>query len=112
MSANLESDTTAKNWYLVAICDDEKNELGKFFWGIVVDDRKRRFQPGHYVCSTLIEKELSESQFKTKNSVYEGVGKGASVSLNIRDFELLKSGFSPDEIEGIKALKESSEWRK
>ncbi|MCK2147558.1 hypothetical protein MYE70_00610 [Marinobacter alexandrii] len=99
-----EAQTTAEKWYLVTIYDNDNNPLGKFFWGIVVEDKKRRFQPGHYVCSTMIQEELSDSLFQTANTLYEGIGKGVRTSLHYRHFESLRAGFSPDEIEGMTAM--------
>lgn len=41
-----------------------------------MDDRKHRFKPGDYVCSTLIVETLGDSLFRTQNTLYEGVGEG------------------------------------
>lgn len=96
--------TAAKHWYLVTIVDDDEKALGSVFWGIIVEDKKRRFQPGNYVCSSLVIEELGDSLFQTKNTTYEGIGEGSRVILHIKHFENLMRGFSPDEIETINAM--------
>ena len=91
--------TTAKHWYLVTVRDKSGEALADFFWGIVQEDRKHRFKPGDYVCSTLIVETLGESLFRTQNTIYEGIGEGQKASIALHHFKWLRAGYSPPEIE-------------
>ncbi|AZT86077.1 hypothetical protein EHN06_21045 (plasmid) [Marinobacter sp. NP-4(2019)] len=103
MSDTPTPQTIAKNWYLVTVRDKNGEALADFFWGIVVEDRKNRFKPGDYVCSTLIVETLGDSLFRTQNTLYEGSGEGERVSLALRHFKWLRAGLSPPEIEALAA---------
>ena len=65
--------TIVSDWKIVSVMDD--NELvGKVIYATVVDDMTCRFFKGDYVCTSSIE------------------------SISMKDFELLRNGFSPEMI--------------
>lgn len=100
----LKPQTTVEKWYLVDIIDDEETVHGSVVWGIVVEDKKRRFQPGHYVCSTLIIDRPEDGFFQTQNTLYRGIGEGSQVQLHFKYFQDLRAGYSPDDIHGMNNL--------
>jgi hypothetical protein len=100
--------TVIKSWHIVSIF--EKNDLiGKVLWGICVEDETFRFDAGDYVCSSkIVEIIPDEKLVKTiKGSAYLLEGDGTTTEVNVEDFELLRQGFSPDEIHRISAVQQN-----
>lgn len=99
--------TVLKDWHIVSIL--ENGELvGKVLWGICVEDETVRFDVGDYVCSSKIVEIISADKLiKTvKGSVYLLEGNGTKAEVNVEDFELLRQGYSPDEINRIKTVQQ------
>lgn len=91
--------TKVKNWHIVAIYD--KDELvGRILWGICAQDMTRRFAVGDYVCtSRIIEVTPKENLVKTfSGNAYLVEGDGQKSKIQVENFELLRTGLSPDEI--------------
>lgn len=100
--------TVLKDWHIVSIL--ENGELvGKVLWGICVEDETFRFEAGDYVCSSKIVEIVPTAKLvKTiKGSVYLLEGDGTTAEVNVEDFELLRQGFSPDDIHRIKAMQQN-----
>lgn len=96
--------TVLKEWHIVSIL--ENGELvGKVLWGICVEDETFRFEAGDYVCSSkIVEIIPTDKLVKTiKGSVYLLEGDGTPAEVNLEDFELLRKGYSPDEIQRVRA---------
>jgi hypothetical protein len=97
--------TVLKDWHIVSIL--ENGELvGKVLWGICVEDETFRFETGEYVCtSKIVEIIPTEKLVKTfKGSSYLLEGDGKTAEVKVEDFELLRQGFSPDEIHRVRAV--------
>lgn len=94
--------TTVKNWSIVAVMDGEQL-VGEVLYGIVQDDQTYRFFNGDYVTtSRIVMMDFKARQVITaSNSHYflEGSGKRAIIDLD--DFELLRNGFTPEQIRAL-----------
>lgn len=95
--------TIIENWQIVNIMDG-KNSIGKVLWGICVEDNSFRFAKGDYICtSRLVEIKPNKNLIKTASgSTYKVVGKGKKAIVELCDFELLRSGFNPQQIKTLK----------
>ena len=91
--------TIVKNWQIVSIIDNGE-VLGKVLWGICVEDNTYRFDVGDYICtSKIVEIIPTERLIKTHSgSTYQLQGDGSEADVLVKDFELLRQGFSPVEI--------------
>jgi len=91
--------TVVTDWHIVSIIDHDKL-LGKVLWGICVEDETCRFDTGDYICTSKIEEITPETKLiKTHSgSLYLLVGDGIKAEVQIKDFELLRHGFSPEQI--------------
>jgi len=97
-------DTIVCDWQIVTVKDEEYN-IGKVLWGICVEDNSFRFAKGVYICtSRLVEIKPKKNLIKTASgSIYKVVGDGKKATVELCDFELLRNGFSPLQIETLKA---------
>ena len=97
-----------KDWHIVSILENGKL-VGKVLWGICVEDETFRFDAGDYVCSSkIVEIIPTDKLVKTiKGSVYLLEGDGTTAEVNVEDFELLRQGYSPDEIHRIRAVQQN-----
>lgn len=101
--------TVVSNWQIVSIF--EKGEhVGDVLWAICVDDMTCRFHRGDYICtSQIIKVNVDTDIVKTASgSIYQLLGQGTHSSINFDDFELLRNGFSPQEITKMKYASSSS----
>lgn len=99
--------TVLKDWHIVSIL--ENGELvGKVLWGICVEDETFRFEAGDYVCSSkIVEIIPTDKLVKTiKGSIYLLEGHGTTAEVNVEDFELLRQGYSPADINRIRVLQQ------
>ncbi|QLJ07242.1 hypothetical protein [Pseudoalteromonas sp. JSTW] len=96
--------TVISNWQIVSVMDGEKL-IGKVLWGTVVDDSTCRFYKGNYVCTSRIIKINLDSRLVTTatGSLYQLIGNGNNkqAKIDIDDFELLRHGFSPEQIRSL-----------
>lgn len=80
--------------YLVQV--DLNGEAGRFLWGRVQFDGRRRYQMGDWVCSTMIIEE-TDGGYRTQNSFYEVFG--PVVNCRLKEPEttllLLRNGVEP-----------------
>ncbi len=97
--------TTVYNWIIVSVYDrydqqDHNTFVGKVLYGFVLDDQTYRFAPNDYVTSSRIEKcDLKRGIIETHSgSVYVLHGTGTDAAIDFRDFELLRMGYSPQQI--------------
>ena len=91
--------TIVSNWKIVAVVDNG-DLIGKVLWGNSVGDTTCRFASGDYICTSQI-KEISTntSLIRTASgSLYQVIGEGQKTQVQMKDFELLRHGFSPDQI--------------
>ena len=91
--------TIVKDWYIVSIFDGDE-PIGKVLWGICVDDMTFRFATNDYISTSKIVEISSHNQLiKTVNgSIYQVIGEGQKAQMQMKDFELLRHGFSPEQI--------------
>ena len=91
--------TVVKNWQIVKVFDCGKL-IGKVLRGTCVNDMTCRFFKGDFICTSSIEKVYSSpTRLKTASgSLYHVIGTGASSEIDYKDFELLRNGFSPEQI--------------
>ncbi|MCB5228351.1 hypothetical protein JAO78_016215 [Alishewanella sp. 16-MA] len=101
--------TILKDWHIVSILDNGEL-MGKVLWGICVEDNTLRFDIGDYICSSkIVEIIPSEKLVKTiKGSAYLLEGDGKTAEVTLENFELLRQGFSPDEINRIRAVQQNA----
>ena len=92
----IDVQTIIRDWYRVNL---ETNEgvIAQILWGIVVDDHKRRWAPGDYVCTSKIVEHMNYGIYRTKNTTYLCEGEGQTVALDIEALPELRAGNSPDE---------------
>lgn len=95
--------TVVRDWQIVSIIDNGEL-LGKVLWGICVEDMTCRFDAGDYICtSKIVEIIPGEKLIKTyKGSSYKVEGDGTEAEVLAEDFELLRQGFSPEQIHQIR----------
>jgi hypothetical protein len=96
-------DTIVCDWQIVTVKDEELN-IGKVLWGICVEDNSFRFGKGDYICtSKLVEIKPKKNLIKTASgSTYKVIGEGKKANVELCDFELLRHGFSPQQIKTLK----------
>ncbi|AWB57443.1 hypothetical protein [Colwellia sp. Arc7-D] len=81
--------TVIKNGHIVSISEGEEL-IGKILWGICVDDIS---------TSKIVEISPHNQQIKTASgSLYQVIGEGQKSQVQMKDFELLRHGFSPKQI--------------
>ena len=97
--------TTVYDWIIVSVYDrydqhDDNTFVGKVLYGFVLDDQTYRFAPNDYVTTSRIEKyDLNRGIIETHSgSVYVLQGTGTDAAIDFRDFELLRMGYSPQQI--------------
>ena len=100
----IDVQTIIRDWYLVNL---ETNEcvIAQVLWGIVVDDQKRRWVPGDYVCTSKIIEHMNGGVCRTKNTTYLCEGEGQTVALDMEALPELRAGRSPDEWRLMKGLR-------
>lgn len=91
--------TIVKDWRIVSVFDGEEL-MGKVLWGICVDDMTYRFAKDDYIStSKIVEISPHNQLIKTASgSLYQVIGEGQTTQVQMKDFELLRHGFSPDQI--------------
>lgn len=97
--------TTVYDWIIVSVYDrydknDDNTFVGKVLYGFVLDDQTYRFAPNDYVTTSRIEKyDLNRGIIETHSgSIYVLQGAGTDAKIDFRDFELLRMGYSPQQI--------------
>jgi|TARA_Y100001956_G_scaffold16177_1_gene15663 hypothetical protein len=100
--ANFEErllNTTVKNWYIVGVMDG-RQLIGEVLYAIVQHDQTFRFFEGDYVTTSRIVSMDTEAQLviTSSHSQYQLIGKGKKAIIDLDDFELLRHGFSPEQI--------------
>ena len=100
--------TTVYNWIIVSVYDrydqqDHNTFVDKVLYGFVLDDQTYRFAPNDYVTTSRIEKcDLNRGIIETHSgSVYVLHRAGTYATIDFRDFELLRNGFSPEQIKRL-----------
>ena len=91
--------TIVTDWYIVLVMEG-KDRIGEVIWGTIVDDMTCRFATGDYLCTSAIVKVNASNQLITTSSgsLYQVIGKGKRAIIDFDDFELLRNGFSPEQI--------------
>lgn len=94
--------TVVKNWQIVTVFN-KNEELGNVLFGTVVSDSTYRYVENDYVCSSAITHfNTNTNIIKTKTgSIYQLLGEGIGSEVQFNDFEKLRSGLSPQEINFI-----------
>lgn len=105
MKKEIQADTIIKDWFLVDFTHAGELMNKQILWGIVVEDRKGRWVPGDYCCTSLVLTELDEQVFQTNNSIYCAKGEGQRVTAPAEAINLLRAGYSPEEWESLAELK-------
>lgn len=92
--------TVVKDWQIVSVYEGEEH-IGDVLYATVVDDSTVRFISGDYVTTSKIESINHYTQLLTTASgnVYQMLGAGSKANIEFSDFELLRQGFSPQQIE-------------
>ena len=95
--------TVISDWWIVSIIDNDIT-VGKILWGTVIVDMSCRFLKGDYVCSSMITDINIDTQLiKTQTgSLYQILGNGKRAKIKMEEHELLRQGFSPDQIISIR----------
>jgi len=95
----MQYDTKLDSWFIVNFMNKKKDHIeSSILWGIVHQDKKKRFKKGSYVSTSIITKIINDEIVLTLNSVYKiQKNKGITVELpnTYLTHQLLKSGFSP-----------------
>lgn len=96
--------TVVKNWQIVAVYEG-KERIGDVLYATVVDDSTIRFCKGDYVTTSKIESFNHYNQLlnTASGNVYQLLGTGCKANIDFSDFELLRQGFSPQQIECFKS---------
>lgn len=89
--------TVIKDWCLVDV-NDGHCLIGSVLWGIVVDDSSYRYLTNDYVCTSNIINIYHQIITTHSGSIYQVIGSGRHVTIDYDDFELLRHGFSPNQV--------------
>ena len=89
--------TVVKDWSIVDV-NDGNCLIGSVLWGIVVDDSSYRYLINDYVCTSKIINIYHQIITTHSGSIYQVIGSGRHVTIDYDDFELLRHGFSPDQV--------------
>ncbi|MFT5450673.1 MAG: hypothetical protein ACI9N9_000150 [Enterobacterales bacterium] len=93
--------TTVKDWYIVAVMDDEQL-VGEVLYGTIKEDATRDY----VTTSRIVSIDVKAQQIITaSNSSYALKGCGKRAVIDLDDFEMLRHGFMPEQ---IRALNSSS----
>lgn len=94
MSIDRNYDCKIHHWELVTLHIEGSEYL--FVRGIILEDFKRDFEPGFWVCSTpVIEQKLEDKIMHTKNTRYLLEGEGGHFETDNQDVILhLRNGLS------------------
>jgi hypothetical protein len=95
--------TVIKDWVLVDVNRAGKL-IGTVLWGIVMDDSSFRFSVNDYVCTSEITNVYHQLITTSSNSLYQLIGKGSHARIKYEDFELLRNGFNPQQINELREL--------
>ena len=100
--------TVVSDWQIVSIIENDEL-VGAVLWGNCIDDITCRFNKGDYICTSQIVKLNLNSNLVTTASgnLYQVIGKGRRSKINFEDFELLRHGFSPQQIKALHQVKAS-----
>ena len=100
--------TVVTNWQIVTVINEDRELVGSVLYADVVDDSTFRFSQGDYVCTSKIEAVdvYNSLVHTTSGSIYQLLEKGTVASIAIEDFELLRNGFSPNDIHHMNAVKD------
>lgn len=95
--------TVLRDWFFVSIFEAE-NFVGNVLWGYVVDDSTCRFLKDDFVCTSNIVHINKSNQLITTNSgsLYQIIEKGLRSKIYYEEFELLRNGFSPPQVEALR----------
>ncbi len=93
--------TVVKDWCLVDVNDDGVL-IGSVLWGIVVEDSSIRYLVNDYVCTSRITKVYHQLITTSSNSIYQVLGKGSRARIEYKEFELLRNGFNPQQINELR----------
>lgn len=87
-------DCKIKDWEVITFHLKGKDEEYKIVRGNILWDRKGRFEPGYWVCSTLVlDEHIDENIFYTKNTCYQVNGEGHfRKTKDLRLIPLLQQG--------------------
>lgn len=91
--------TKVKDWYIISVFDN-KELIGKILWGTCEEDETYRFSPGSYINTSKIEKIFPNKRLiiTASGSCYNLIGEGQKAQVQLIDCELLRHGFSPEQI--------------
>jgi len=97
MEEKVQEATSVRDWYIIKIIDGHGMRIGQLLWGFVVDDTDR-FKSGDWVCTSAIEAIDANVITTCKRSKYITVGNGKEFVALFSEVELLRRGYSPDQI--------------
>lgn len=95
--------TVIRDWFIVSIFDAE-NLVGNVLWGYVIYDSTCRYLKDDFICTSNIVRINSTNQLITtrSGSLYQTIEKGRRSKVYFDEFELLRNGFSPPQVEAIR----------
>lgn len=101
----MNADTITKNWCLVDFTQDGERIKKRVLWGIVIKGRERRWIPGDCGCTSLVVNEHENQLFETRSSFYKANdGARSRIDARLETFQLLRSGYSPDQWSAMTSL--------
>lgn len=91
--------TIVKDWQIVSLIEGD-DLIGRVLFAAVIEDTSCRYRKDDYVCTSKIKSISIERNlvFTHSGSVYQILGEGAKAEIDFKDFELLRNGFSPQQI--------------
>ena len=94
-------DTLVTGWTIVQLINDNRDVLGEILWATVVEDKKFRFRPNDFVCTSLIQS-INDDYVYTSYSIYKLVDDGEEdFRLPAKSIILLRQGFSPEIVKSM-----------
>jgi hypothetical protein len=96
--------TIVKDWQIVSALDKGEH-VGDVLWGVCVDDTTYRFLKGDYICTSRIVKTNEQLIETASGSIYQILGEGVKSQILLKDFKLLRHGFSPNQINQLNTTK-------
>ena len=94
--------TILTDWYIIQVMDGNKLK-GEVLAGVVLDDDTIRFFAGDFISTSQIKKINPNTRLVTTatGSEYKVIGNGKRAIIDFDDFELLRNGFSPEQIRAL-----------
>jgi hypothetical protein len=95
--------TVIRDWFLVSVFD-ASDLIESVLFGYVIYDARCRYLKDDFICTSNIIHINSSNQLITTDSgnLYQTLEKGRYSKISLDEFELLRIGFNPLQVEALR----------